>query len=317
MQILTSLPNFSPNSPSYVLTIGNFDGVHLGHKSVLSQVINRASQTLSLSAALTFSNHPANIIRPESPIPLLCTIEHKIELLKQEAIDLLIFIPFTQDLANQSAETFLSHVKKALPFQTLILGNDATLGKNREGDQKKIEIISKKLDFNIEYLSDYSINGIRVSSSKIREYIAQGNFARAEQMLGRPFSIYAPIAKGAGRGSQIGFPTANIGVDNLCLPPLGVYAVTLKHLEKEFLGVANLGMAPTLRSNHKIILEVHLFDQIFNLYGESVEVFFNKYIRPEKKFDNLELLKAQIQKDIQTAKRIHGVDGDFLQYFPR
>lgn len=306
MKVITSLPHFPKDSSPCVLTIGNFDGVHLGHQSVLERVKAVARQSSAQTAVLTFSNHPANVIY-QSPASLLCTMEHKVQLLDKEGIDLLILIPFTQELAAQSAATFLSTIKQALPFDALILGNDATLGKNREGDRETVQAISKDLNFKVEYLTDCSIGGIRISSSKIRECIRQGNFAQAEHMLGRPFSIYAPITKGAGRGSQIGFPTANIAVNDLCLPPLGVYAVTLKHLGKEYYGVANLGLAPTLRNDHKTIFEVHLFDHTSSLYDEPVEVIFNKYIRPEQRFEGVEQLKEQISKDVQTAKLIHGI----------
>ncbi|MBA3815219.1 MAG: bifunctional riboflavin kinase/FAD synthetase [Parachlamydiaceae bacterium] len=305
MEILTSL-NFSKSSFPYVLTIGNFDGLHLGHKSVLDRLKIIAKQKSAQTAVLTFSNHPANVIN-KSPTPLLCTLEHKVQLLEKEDIDLLILIPFSPEVAVQSAATFLAGIKKALPFEVLVLGNDATLGKNKEGNREAVEVISKEQDFEVEYLGDYSIDDMRISSSKIRACIREGNLVQAAQMFGRPYSIYAPITKGAGRGSQIGFPTANIAVNDLCLPPLGVYAVTLKHLDNKYYGVANLGYAPTLRHDLKTIFEVHLFNYNSDLYGEPVEVIFNKYIRPEQRFDGIEQLKEQIGKDIQTAKYIHGI----------
>lgn len=303
MKILTSLTDFPKNAPC-VLTIGNFDGVHLGHKSVLNRLKAVAKKNSALTAVLTFSNHPANVISPDSAVPLLCSLEHKIHLLDKEGIDTLILISFTKEFAAQSAVAFLQAIKKAVPFETLILGNDATLGKNREGNREIVQAISKDLDFKVEYLGAYSIGGIRVSSSKIRECIRQGELLKAKQMLGRPFSIYAPITNGAGRGSQIGFPTANIAVNDLCLPPQGVYAVTLKHFSTEYYGVANLGFAPTLRKDTRMVLEVHLFNHSSNLYGEPVEIIFIEYIRPEQRFDSVEQLKEQISKDIQTAKRI-------------
>lgn len=306
MKILTSLSDFPKNSPC-VLTIGNFDGVHLGHKSVLNRLKAVANNNSAQTAVLTFSNHPAKVICPDILVPLLCTLEHKIQLLDKEGIDTLILISFTKEFAAQSAVDFLQSIKKAVPFDTLVLGNDATLGKNREGNREIVQTISQDLDFKVEYLGDYSIGGMRISSSKIRECIRQGKLHQAQQMLGRPFSIYAPITKGAGRGSQIGFPTANIAVDELCLPPQGVYAVTLKHFSNEYWGVANLGFAPTLRKDSRTVLEVHLFNHSSNLYGEPVEIIFTKYIRPEQRFDSVEQLKEQIGKDIQTAKRIHGI----------
>lgn len=307
MKISTSLPLNSIDNNSYILTIGNFDGMHLGHQSVVNHVKAVAKEKSALSSVLTFSNHPAGVIY-HSRISLLCTIEHKIKLFEKLGIDHLIIIPFTQEIAEQSAKTFLRTVKESLNFDRLILGNDARIGKNKEGNQEAVRTIANELNFQVDYLPDLSLDGVRISSSRIRDYIQSGQFLLAQEMLGRPFSIYAPITAGAGRGSQIGFPTANIAVDNLCLPPLGVYAVTLKYLGKEYFGVANLGQAPTLRSDHKTIFEVHVFNHSSNLYGENVEVIFNEFLRPEQRFSDVEELKEQIRKDILIAKQIHKID---------
>lgn len=305
MKIAYNLPDTPETTFLFILTIGNFDGVHLGHIALLDRVKAIAKEKKALTAILTFANHPSTILSPNQPTPLLCTLNHKIRLLQEQNIDRLFVLPFTREFSEQTVETFLNIVKTAIPFNTLILGNDATLGKNREGDRESVSRLSKSLNFEVIYLPDTSIDGERISSSKIRDLIHQGKLLEAAKFLGRKFSIYAPVISGTGRGSKIGFPTANIDIAGLCLPPLGVYAVTMKYGGHDFFGVANLGYAPTLRKDNKPIFEVHLFDHTTNLYGENVEVTFDHFIRPEQRFDGIDQLKLQIAKDIQSAAQIH------------
>lgn len=302
MEIAYSLSELETSAQSYVLTIGNFDGVHRGHKAVLAGLKETAARHQARIAVLTFSNHPSMVLTPERPVPLLCTINHKIRLLEQEQIDLLIIVPFTREFSEQSAETFLLQLRKAIPFTSLVLGSDATLGKNRIGGQETVRQLSKSLEFEATYISDITMDGARVSSSQIRELVKRGQLQQAGNYLGRTFSIYGTVRSGSGRGLKIGFPTANISVEGLCLPPLGVYAVTLKHDSQTYYGVANLGIAPTMRNDQKPLFEVHIFDHSSDLYGQNVEAVFNGYIRPEKRFESIEQLREQIAKDIQAAK---------------
>lgn len=311
MQIAYSLNEVAKSSEPVVLTIGNFDGVHLGHQAVLKHLKQTAKKRRTRSAVLTFSNHPSTVLRPAHSIPLLCTTQHKVKLLEKAFIDLVILLPFTKEFSEQSADLFLQNVKKNLPFQTLILGSDAHFGKNREGDSSTVSTLAKTMGFTVEYFPDYTKEGQRISSSLIREYIQRGQLTQAEDLLGRPYSIYGPVLKGHGKGASIGFPTANLAVNDLCLPPLGVYAVTLKVDELEYIGVANLGLAPTVRHENSPILEVHLFDKHLDLYDKIVDVHFHNFIRSEKQFATIEELKKQIAQDVIKAKHIHSVRTQF------
>jgi riboflavin kinase / FMN adenylyltransferase len=286
------------------LTIGSFDGVHRGHQAILHRVRQVAAEQQGKAAVMTFENHPVTVLHPAQPMPFLCTLAHRINLLEQEKIDILMMLPFTKELSEQSAETFLKNVRINLPFHSLILGSDAVLGKDRQGDPRVIQDLAKTLGFQVEYLPNYSWEGMRVSSSKIRELIKEGALVEAEKLLGRKFSIVSRVTTGAGQGKKIGFPTANIDIEGLCLPPLGVYAVQVIYKGNILPGVANLGIAPTVRRDNKPVLEVHLFDFQEDFYGQPVEIIFIAYIRPEKKFENITQLTTQIAKDIQEAKTL-------------
>ncbi|MEI8124434.1 MAG: bifunctional riboflavin kinase/FAD synthetase [Parachlamydiaceae bacterium] len=287
---------------SSVVTIGSFDGIHLGHQVVLDRLVRTGKTRNARSVVITFSNHPSEVLRPEQHIHQLCTTAHKIKLLEEMSIDLVFLLSFTKKLAEKTPKQFLSDLLKVIPFHTLILGEDAHIGKNREGNKKKVTELSAGMGFEVEYLSDCAIAGSRISSSRIRSSIQHGRFDEAELLLGRPYSIYAPVLKGHGRGAPLGFPTANISVEGLCLPPHGVYTVSLWHQGQRFEGVANLGYAPTLHQDRALLLEVHLFDKTIDLYGHYVDVHFHKFLRPEQRFDSVEALKKQIAHDIQQGK---------------
>lgn len=305
MLVADSLDSLPHSNKPVVLTIGNFDGVHLGHQALLGHLKETAKENQALAVALTYSNHPSSLFNPSHPTPLLCTIPHKIKLLEEAGLSLVILVPFSSEFAEQSAESFLLKLKKAASLKTLILGTDAHIGKNREGDKSTVAKLAESLGFNVEYFSDYLSHGERISSSRIRNEIAAGKLESAAELLGRPFSIFSNVIRGQGKGTAIGFPTANIGVKDLCLPPLGVYVVSVNHRGTLFKGIANLGIAPTMRNEKVPVLEVHLFDHQHHLYGESVEVIFHKFIRPEKRFDSQHALSAQIAMDIVQARMIH------------
>lgn len=287
-----------------ILTIGNFEGVHLGHQALLKQVVDIAKSQKKTPAIITFSNHPSEVLRPTQPTPLLCTTEHKLKLFEEAHIGLVVLLPFTKEFSQQSAEEFLLRVQKAVPFTDLILGSDAHIGKDREGNPKTIAALAQKLGFTLDYFPDFNLEGQRISSSRIRECIQQGRLTDAAKLLGRPYSIYGIVLKGTGRGAPLGFPTANISVDKLCLPPQGVYAVRLRSNGVKYDGVANLGNAPTLHQGRAPLLEVHLLDTNIDLYDKFVDVQLLGFIRPEKRFDSIDALKKQIAVDVAAAKHM-------------
>lgn len=306
MKIVHTLSKIVSNQKiPVILTIGNFDGVHIGHKSLLSKLIKIAKKHSTQSAVITFANHPSTVLTPGNPTPLLCSMAHKIRLLEEANIDLLIVLAFTKEFAEQSAEHFLKNILRILPIDTLLVGTDVHFGKNREADAAVISHLAKLLHFKVEFAEDFLFEQERVTSTRIRNLIKRGDFSLVEKLLGRKYSIYAPVIKGEGKGTTLGFPTTNISVDELCIPPLGVYVVTLKDEDSEYLAVANLGIAPTIRQQQAPILEVHLLEKNIDLYGKDVEVIFHCYIRPEKQFASIEQLKEQISLDIEFARNYH------------
>lgn len=299
MNIARGLDRYNPQKGEAALTIGNFDGVHLGHQALLKALKQYKSER---SVVITFENHPSQVLNPESATPLLCTLDHKLKLLNENGVDDVILIPFTAAFAQQKAEDFLQRVRERCPFSHLILGPDAAFGKNRHGDRTHMEAYANEQHFHLDYLEPLTVAGTQVSSSLIRNLIQKGDLQAASKLLGRRYSVYSSITKGQGLGGKIGFPTLNIDVDGLCLPPLGVYAVQVNWKGRILNGVANLGVAPTVRKNNKPLLEVHLLDCDEDVSG-LIEVIYMSYIRAEKKFDNIEQLKQQIGKDKEKAKQ--------------
>lgn len=304
MKILRKLSDLAQEHKPHALTIGNYDGVHLGHQEVLNRLASVAEKKQAKTAVLTFENHPSTVLRPTSPFQQICTLEHRLLLLEKLGIDLVILLPFTKEFSEQSAETFIKSIKTHLAFPALILGHDATIGKDREGDHQQVFQLASQLNFQVEYLPEYTLDGVRISSSKIRQEIKSGNLDAVAKHLGRKYSIYTKVQAGAGKGQKIGFRTANLAITGLCLPPLGVYAVRIIHGNKESKGVANLGIAPTVRLDKTPVLEVHILDTSENLYDQSIEVIFVGYLRAEQKFANIDELKSQISQDISAAKKL-------------
>lgn len=303
MEILLNLSDMVDHLKPAALTIGNFDGVHLGHQTVINRVVELARKEQEHSVALTFLNHPYEVLNPNKSMTRICTTKHKLKLLESKGIDATILLRFTYEFSCQTAEQFLIGLFERFPFKHLVLGHDAVMGKDRQGDPGRIKKLAQALNFQVEYVAPFLMNDKPVSSSLIRESIQNGNLQEAGKMLGRAYSIYSHIIRGKGKGQTLGFPTANIDTDGLCLPPLGVYAIRLSIDGSNFPGVANLGIAPTLREDEKPILEVHLYEKDIDLYGKDVEVTFHTYIRPEKKFSTIDQLKDRIKLDIEEAKR--------------
>lgn len=304
MKIIRDLNTPIPLTRPATLTIGNFDGVHLGHRAVLAKAAEIAKKESEHTPviAITFENHPSDVLRPHTHVPRLCTLKHRLKLLKEAGIDTVILLPFTKELSQMTAEEFLKLIQSRIQFSNLVLGHDATIGKERQGNRETIQKLAAANGFTVTYLDELTSEGTPVSSSRIRQLIQKGDLDHAEKLLGRKYAIFSTVEPGLGHGRKIGFPTANIELGGVCLPPFGVYAMRVKVKDKWLDGVANLGYAPTVRSDHKPILEVHLFDHQEDLYNHDVEAVFCAYLRPEMKFSDIEALKMQIAQDIAAAK---------------
>jgi riboflavin kinase/FMN adenylyltransferase len=226
--------------------------------------------------------------------------------LQQSGIDNIVLLPFTRHLAQHSAESFIENVRKFIPFSHLVLGHDATLGRDRQGDRATMKTLGMEWGFQMHYLEEYRYEGKAVSSSRIRDALKAGDFIQVEELLERPYSIYGQVTKGAGKGRQLGVPTANIDLSRLCLPPFGVYAIEVIYDSQRFRGIANLGVAPTMGNDRQPILEVHVFENDRDWVGCNIEVVFKGFIRPEQKFHHIDDLRRQIHQDIERVSNKYG-----------
>ncbi|MBI4398570.1 MAG: bifunctional riboflavin kinase/FMN adenylyltransferase [Candidatus Omnitrophica bacterium] len=330
MQVFTRCNAYVPNpaKPLY-LTFGTFDGVHLGHQSVFSKVLDMAKKGLGTPAVLTFLEHPLHILKHKEPPYLITSSLHRLRLLDALGFETVFLIRFSKKFSRQSPEQF---VKKILCNQLrcagIVLGYDSHFGKNREGTPELMACLAKKFHFEFQKVKPRLLRQAPISSTHIRNWIQQGQFTNVEKSLGRAYSIMADVVKGRGIGRKLGFPTANLNPHSEALPPQGVYMVRLEVIDigfqktrkaghyflrdkiskKNLFGLLNIGMRPTVekvmkKKTHQITAELHVLNFSGNLYGKVLEVTFMRKIRDEKKFDSFDILKKQIQKDVQYADK--------------
>ena len=291
-----------------VVTIGTFDGAHKGHQKILSRLNDRAKETQGESILFTFYPHPRMIVFPENHnLKLLQTIDEKIESLASFGLDNLIIYPFTKEFSRLTAFEFVRDILvEKLKVKTLVIGYDHQFGRNREGVLEFLKETAKIFDFDVEEISAEEVQEVNVSSTKIRQSLNNGNIERANEFLGRPFLCTGKVIEGKRLGRELGFPTLNIEVNNehKILPKDGVYAVNVQIKDEHFEGMMNIGQNPTVQKNpeQEKKLEVHIFDFDKEVYGDEVKVFFQKFIRDEKTFSNLEELKSQLIQDEKNVR---------------
>jgi riboflavin kinase/FMN adenylyltransferase len=299
MELIRGLHNLKRLS-GCVLTIGNFDGVHLGHQELLKSLVFTAKKQSLPSLVISFSTTPETFFgRPKARIS---SFRDKHLFLKSIGVDKHLLIKFNKPFSEISATDFINKVLvEKIGVRHCFIGDDFRFGKGRKGDFSMLKKASLEKNFTVEKISSVSINGHRVSSSKIRRLLTTGDFKTAETFLGRPFSISGKVANGEKIGRTIGFPTANIGIKRKLSPVLGVYSVLIEHMSKTYTGVCNIGKRPTLGGT-KTLLEVFIFDFDEEIYGDYVTVVFKQKCRDEKKFGSLDELKKQIQKDTEKSR---------------
>ncbi|MDY6824233.1 MAG: bifunctional riboflavin kinase/FAD synthetase [Thermodesulfobacteriota bacterium] len=312
MQLIEGLENIPAPFENAVVTIGNFDGVHKGHQALFAKVRQRAAALNGTSVVVTFDPHPARVLNPGVITPLITIYEQKVELIEQTGIDVLVSIAFTREFAAVTASEFVENILvKRLGVRSIVIGKDYAFGKNREGDVAFLEKCGQKMGFDVISVDWVDWQGRktesadrqhRISSTAVRELVRAGRVKDASGLLGRYYQVRGTVVSGRGRGAaSLGFPTANIELkDELC-PADGVYAVLVTHGSKHYKGVANIGYSPTF-DDHIFTVEVHILDFNDPINGERINVDFIERIRDEKKFDGIEALKAQIQKDIDQAR---------------
>jgi riboflavin kinase/FMN adenylyltransferase len=303
MQVLRSIDALSALPGPLALAVGVFDGIHLGHQEVIRAAREHATQHHGTAVVVTFDPHPMQVLRPGSAPKLLCGPRHQQLILAHTGIDCLLACPFTAETAKTPAREFLQQlVNSSRPLGCISVGYTWSFGHRREGNIHLLMEMGQEHDFAVYGVPPLKIDGQVVSSTLIREAVSNGDFARAATLLGRDYTVFGTVVEGQKLGRQLGFPTANVDVENEQLPPLGVYAVEARVDTQWLPGVANLGRRPTVAADADPSLEVHLLDWSGDIYGKDMEVRFTRRLRSEMKFSSLDELKAQIARDILAAK---------------
>ena len=303
-KIIRGLYNLPDPAQGCVATIGNFDGVHLGHQAVLTQLAMKADMLNLPAVVITFEPQPFEYFVPEKAPARLSRFREKVEALRAYSIQKLCVLRFNRQLAEMQAETFIQKLLvEGLNVRYLVVGDDFRFGKDRQGDFALLQQVGKQHGFQVVNMHTFAIEDMRVSSTRIREALQDGDLAVAEKLLGRPYRMSGRVAHGDKRGRKMGYPTANIHLHRAKVPLNGVYAVQLYGIDEEPVnGVANIGVRPTISGSDKALLEVHLFDFKRDIYGEHVQVYFLKKLREEQKFASREQLIEQIHIDSAQAK---------------
>lgn len=303
MKTILNIDEFQSNAKT-ILTIGTFDGVHLGHKKILEKVVSRAKEENIESVVLTFFPHPRMVLQEKSEIKLLNTITEKIALFEKIGIDYLIIHPFDYKFSRLTAEEFVKTILvDTFNIQKIIIGYDHRFGRNRTADIDDLIVFGNDYQFDVEQISAEEINAIAISSTKIRTAILDGNIKLANQYLGYSYSFSGTVVKGKQIGRTIGFPTANIQIDEdyKLIPKNGVYIVKSTIEGKTVYGMMNIGNRPTVDGENRTI-EVHFLNFNKDIYDTPLEIILLDYIREEVKFNSLDDLKAQINIDQTTAQ---------------
>ncbi len=298
MKVLHSIGAMSFN-PLTVVTIGTFDGVHLGHQTIIRDVIKRVKAMNGRSVVVTFNPHPREVIG-KGPVDYLTTIEERLEYFEQLGIDETLVVNFTYEFSQTSARSFYEeYLVKQIGVHDVVIGHDHMFGRNREGSIDILQQLGTEMGFGVYVVPGVSVNSKVVSSSVIRKNLLSGNVESAAQYIGRPYSIHGLVVEGDKRGRQIGFPTANVSYDvtKKMTPETGVYVVRVYVGNKEYFGMLNIGVRPTFNNDGKKMVEVHLLDFEGDLYGSAITVSFLKRLRQEQKFGSVDELIAQLQRD--------------------
>ncbi|GAB4341983.1 MAG: bifunctional riboflavin kinase/FAD synthetase [Desulfobulbaceae bacterium] len=305
MELYTSLEGIGRPFADACVTIGNFDGVHLGHQMLFSEVVTRAHRHNGTSVVVTFDPHPLKVLRPGS-IRLISTTEQKIELIEKAGIDVLVIIPFDRDFAATTAEEFVEKILiDKIGVRELVVGYDYAFGRGRTGNIDFLRAKGKEHDFPVTVVEAHYEDGMLVSSTKIRELVAEGRMRDVRKLLGRYYQIRGEVERGRQRGGRVvGFPTANLAIseEDLC-PKRGVYVTQVVYDGRCYGGVSNIGYNPTFGEN-RLVAETHIFDFSDDIYGRQIKINLLQHLRGERKFSGPEELAAQIRRDIETARDV-------------
>ena len=303
MEIIRDLEALARH-PYPVTAIGNFDGVHLGHRAILKAAIDHARTAGGTAFALTFDPLPAKLLAPARAPRLILAPDDKLELLRLSGIDGAIVLNFTLELSLLSPRDFVrDYLRAKIGVREVVVGHSVSFGHNRAGNAAMMVELGREFGFDTDVVGPVKIGGIKVSSTRVRELIGAGDLRGAARLLGRYHFLSGPVVRGRGRGRTIGYPTANLDCQTECIPPDGVYAARVILGDGAYPSIANIGMRPTFSESTRSI-EAHIFDFTRDIYGTRIKLELIERIRPERKFDNADALKAQIALDLSKAREI-------------
>lgn len=290
-----------------VLTVGNFDGVHVGHRAILDTVVERARALEGEAVVYTFEPHPRKVLQPERAPRLLTTLEQKLELLETAGVDVTVVEPFSLNFARTPADVFIrEHLHARIAPVEVYVGYDFHFGRDREGSMRMLTELGPRLGFAVTIIPEVTIDAGDVNSTRIRQLLAEAQVEKAKEMLGRSYTVRGSVRKGEQRGRTLGFPTANLEPENEVLPAAGVYAGWVRFLDSPGVptaAVMNVGTRPTFEHEGRVVAEAHLIGFDGDLYGRRLEVSFEHHLRPERRFDGVDALRAQIRADVDDARR--------------
>jgi len=307
MEIIKGIENLKRPFIHPVVTLGNFDGVHLGHQEIFKRVKEKASKIHGEGVVITFEPHPLKVLAPANFLPLLTPFRKKMILIEKSGIETVLCIEFSLAFSEISSSEFIESILvKKVRVKQVIIGYNYHFGKGQRGDAQTLKEAGKVFDFEVEVVEPLKVDQTIVSSSKIRDLVQRGEVEVASRLLGRDYPIFGKVVEGAKRGKTLGFPTANLEISDELYPKTGVYAVKVVWHQEHFNGLANVGLNPTFSPQigirkERFSLEVHILNFHQEIYGEEIEVHFKKRIRDEVRFGSLSLLIEQIKKDIRYA----------------
>ena len=304
MLTLHSAEGFRSGGRKVSVAIGTFDGVHLGHQQVIRQAVSDARQHEGLSVVVTFDRHPNSIVAPDRVPPQIYSQPQKLRALASLGADATLVIPFTREFSALPAEDFIrALVAQLTPVQSVCVGSSFVFGRQRSGDVALLQRLGAELNFVVHGLAAVALDGEMVSSTRIRDSLRAGEINRVSQMLGREYALAGTVAHGDEMGRKLGFPTANIDVRGLLVPPNGVYAAHARVAGVQHRAAVNIGVRPTLASAvPELRVEAHVLDFTGDLYGQEMELTFVAKLRDEQKFSSLEELQSQIARDVTAAR---------------
>jgi riboflavin kinase / FMN adenylyltransferase len=307
MEIEQELASITPQGET-LLTIGVFDGVHAGHRHLLEKLLRRAAEKNLLGGVVTFNPHPQSVLHPNNQLPWLSNLEDRVRAFEELGVNIVAVLTFTPKVAQLSAREFISLLKKHLKMRGIMVGPDFVLGQGQEGNINLLRTLGREMNFSVEVVSPYTVNGDVVSSTLIRQALIQGDMIRVERLMGHYFYLKDKVTTSDKRGRVLGFPTANLDVKpQQALPGNGIYATITQVDGKRFPSATNIGIRPTFGEGEKTV-ETHLLNYQGDLYGKEIRVEFVQKLRDEQRFPSSEELKTQIQKDVRKVEALLAKD---------